>query len=68
MLSSTHYSVWYRVDGMVSKQIELLDNGRTPRSARGQTETLLESDCVVVYRWIGVNVYRKSTDAVTTAL
>jgi len=32
----------------------------------GQIEILLQPDCGVVYRWIDVNVYRKSTGDVTT--
>jgi hypothetical protein len=41
------------------------ESRRSPLAARGQTRPLLQRDCVVVYRWFDVNVYRKSTDDVT---
>ena len=34
----------------------------------GRIETLLQPDCIVVYRWFDINVYRKSTGDMTTAM
>jgi hypothetical protein len=41
-------------------------NGKSRQATQGQIMKSLQPDGTVVYRWIDLNVYRKSTRTVTT--
>jgi hypothetical protein len=53
--------------GRERRKYDLLSrNGKLRPETQGQIMKSLQPDCDMVYRWFDVNVYRKSTDDVTT--